>query len=156
MPWLVLRVAGREYALAVGNVREVLRMVALTPMPGACPWLAGLVNLRGQGVPVLDLRRRLGLPAVPASLDAVIVVVDVGDRPMGLLAEEVVEVLDLPARQLRATDPLAGSEHLFQAVAEAGERLILVLAPDRLGISLREAEVPESDHVAVEAVAEQG
>src|SRR5437660_1615747 len=73
--FVVFRLHAREYALPVGQVVEVLHMVAMTPLPEAPAWLPGLIDLRGQVIPILDLRTRLGLRPQAPDLDTAIVVV---------------------------------------------------------------------------------
>jgi purine-binding chemotaxis protein CheW len=130
--WLTFRLYGGEYALTVGDVVEVLSMVALAHMPEAQPWLAGMLNLRGRVVPVIDLRLRLDLPARPIGLDTPVVVAQWADRLVGLIVDEVTEVLTLAADALSAPDELAGAAHPVLAVARTAERLILLLDLQRL------------------------
>jgi purine-binding chemotaxis protein CheW len=146
--WVVLRLDSAEYALPVASVIEVLRMVALRPLPEAPAWVAGLLNLRGTAIVVLDLRQRLGLPPRPPDLNTPIVVLQTAGEPLGLIADEVVEIVALPPEGLKPADHLPGSGDLFAALAHAGERVLLVLRLDRLG---RFADVPASlgvTHVA--------
>jgi purine-binding chemotaxis protein CheW len=130
--WLVLCLDDREYALAVANVVEVLRMVAVTPLAEAPAWIAGVINLRGKGIVVADLRARLGLPLRAPDLDMHIVVVEAGGEPFGLIADDVVEILALPRAALSPADRLPGTPPLFAALAHAGERLIPVFDLERL------------------------
>src|SRR6516165_6066785 len=74
--WVVLSLDSHEYALPVQSVIEVLRMATLRPLPEAPPFIAGLLNLRGQGIVVLDLLKRLGLPAKEPDLNSQIVIVE--------------------------------------------------------------------------------
>jgi len=130
--WLTFRLGGGEYALAVADVREVLSMVALAQVPEAPPWLVGMLNLRGWVVPVLDLRLRLGLPARPIGLDTPVIVAQCVNRPVGLIVDEVTEVLTLAADALSAPDALAGEAHPILAVARTADRLILLLDLQRI------------------------
>lgn len=130
--WLTFRLSSGEYALEVGDVVEVLRMVALARMPEAPPWLAGLLNLRGRVIPVIDLRLRLGLPAQPIGLDTPIIVAQWAERPVGLIVDEVTEVLTLFSDALSAPDALTGADHPILAVARADGRLILLLDLKRI------------------------
>jgi purine-binding chemotaxis protein CheW len=125
--WLVFRLQGHDYALSIGEVIEVLRMVALTPMPESPAWLAGVVNLRGRIIPVIDLRRRLGLPSEAPGLSTPIIVTQTGGRPVGLIADSVSEVLALSADTMEQPDALTGNSRAVAAMARAGERLILAL-----------------------------
>lgn len=130
--WLTFRLSSGEYALEVGDVVEVLRMVALAPMPEAPPWLVGLLNLRGRVMPVIDLRVRLALPARPVGLDTPILVAQCAGRPVGLIADEVLEVLTLSSDALAAPDALAGAGHPILAVGRSDGRLILLLDLKRI------------------------
>lgn len=139
--WLTFRLHGGDYALAVGDVLEVLSMVALAHVPEAEPWLAGMLNLRGRVVPVIDLRRRLGLPARPIGLETPVIVAQCADRPVGLIVDEVIEVLTLAADALSAADELAGAAHPVLAIARTAERLILLLDLQRLCATAQQAEI---------------
>lgn len=130
--WLTFRLEGGEYALHIRDVIEVLSMVALAPMPQAQPWLAGMLNLRGRVMPVIDLRRRLGLAPRPYSLDTPIIVVRQANRPVGLIVDEAVEVLTLPDQALSDPDALAGPAHAVRAIARLADRLIMLLDLDRI------------------------
>jgi purine-binding chemotaxis protein CheW len=142
--WLVFQLQTHDYALPVGDVVEVLRMVALTPVPEAPPWLAGILNLRGRAIPVLDLRRRLvvGPPEAPG-LNTPIIVAHAAGRPVGLIADRVSEVIALPADAIEPPDALAGPGRAISGLAHAGDRLILVLDLPRLTAGLPSApELP--------------
>ncbi|MFZ1404781.1 MAG: chemotaxis protein CheW, partial [Anaerolineae bacterium] len=81
---VVFEVGQRAYALRVEQVIEVLRMVAIAPLPDTPPWLAGMLNFRGQVIPVMDLRTRLGAPRPQPDLNTPIMVVTTGERMAGL------------------------------------------------------------------------
>ena len=72
---VVLRLGDGEYGLVAGAVEQVVRMVAIRPVPEAPPWIAGVVNLRGRTTPMTDLRTRLGLHAGTHGLSDHIVIV---------------------------------------------------------------------------------
>jgi len=130
--WVILSLDSHEYALPVQSVIEVLRMATLRPLPEAPPFIAGLLNLRGQGIVVLDLRKRLGLSDKEADLDSQIVIVETNNGPLGLIADEVREIIPLPQSALESAGNLAGTSPMVTALAHFGERLILVLDLDRL------------------------
>src|SRR5437879_8289043 len=89
---VVVRAGGHAYGIPVAAVVEVTRMVALAPLPDSPPWVAGVVDLRGVPVPVVDLAARLGRTARAPALDRRIVVAgDPGDL-VGLIVDEVTGV----------------------------------------------------------------
>jgi purine-binding chemotaxis protein CheW len=125
---ILLRVDGREYALPLGCVVEVVRMAALAPLAQAPSHVLGLLDLRGRVVPVLDLRSRLGLPPAEPGLSTPICVVEAGGRAFGLVADAVIDVRPLgPLERLEvaADSPVAGVSHV-------GGRLVSLLDPERL------------------------
>jgi purine-binding chemotaxis protein CheW len=99
------RVAGEDFAVDIMRVREIMPPVPLTPVPEAPGHLAGVFRLRGEVVPVMDLRRRLGLPPGEATRRSKYVVVKVAGRLLGLMVDEVCEVLRLGRDELRPAPP---------------------------------------------------
>jgi purine-binding chemotaxis protein CheW len=127
---ILLCLEGHEYALPLGHVVEVVRMAALAPVPGAPPHVLGLLDLRGRVVPVLDLRRRLGLAPAEPGLSTPICVVEARGRGFGLVADAVTDVRPLlgPVERLDGApegSPVAG-------VAHVDGRLVSMLDPGRL------------------------
>jgi purine-binding chemotaxis protein CheW len=129
---VVFRIEKSEYALPVGNVGEILRMVAIAPVPEAPEWLAGVINLRGKVIPVIDLRTRLGLPAQPVGLNTPIIVAEHEGQMVGLVADSVAELLTVPLDAVEPPDARVGTANAVEAVARSGERLILILGLERV------------------------
>jgi len=128
---LTFRLEGREYAVPADDVVEVLRMVAVTPVPRAPPWVCGVLNYRGQVIRVVDARARLGLARRDPDLSTPIVVVRAGEQTAGVVVDEALDVLALPGG-LEYPDRVSGGSPAVSAVARRGQRLVLVLDPARL------------------------
>ena len=128
---VVLRLQGIEHAVPVEDVVEVLRMVAITPLAEAPPWLCGVIDLRGQVIPVVDLRRRLGMPQRAPDLSTPILVVRARGTTVGLVADEVVEVLTVPSVATSAAGAAASPSAVSSAIRHR-DRLLLLLDPGRL------------------------
>lgn len=113
---LLFTLEGQRYALPLEEVRELVRAVRLTPLPRAPAVVEGLVDLRGELLPVLDMRRRFRLPARPLSSADHLVVAQAGprrvalrvDRAEGLLALEP-GALDTSPRELPGVGYVAGA-----------------------------------------------
>ena len=129
---VVFRIDKSEYALPVSNVGEILRMVAIAPVPEAPEWLPGVINLRGKVIPVINLRKRLGLPEVEVGLNTPIVVAEHEGQMVGLVADAVTELLTVAADSVEPPDARVGSANAVEAVARSGERLILIFDLDRV------------------------
>lgn len=110
--FLTLTLAGERYALPVGRVREVLEPRHVTKIPCSAPYLKGIIDIRGSGVPVMDLRMRFGMSEAEASKETAIVVVENTDaesvKMVGLLTDAVHEVVELDSSELEAA-PRIGS-----------------------------------------------
>jgi purine-binding chemotaxis protein CheW len=112
------RIGGEDYAVDLMRVREIIHPLPITPVPRAPASVEGVVRLRGEVVPVLDVRKRLGVAASPPSRRTRFLIVNVARRRIGLVVDEVCEVLRLPRRELRPAPPLGedGAPRFFLGV----------------------------------------
>ncbi|WP_127126428.1 chemotaxis protein CheW [Georgenia sp. SYP-B2076] len=95
-------VGGNRYGVDVASVREAVRAPRRTPVPLAPPEVDGLANLRGQIVMRIDPRRRLQLPPRPAELRPMLIVAEANGETVGLLVDEVGDVVDVDPDQVKA------------------------------------------------------
>jgi purine-binding chemotaxis protein CheW len=93
---VVIRLGSGRYGIAAPDVAEVTALPVLTRVPGMPAWIPGVGNWRGHVLPLVDLRPLLGLPATPLPSSARIVVVAVDDIEVGLLAEAVTGLIEVP------------------------------------------------------------
>lgn len=124
---------GHCCGVAVERVQEVVPPQELTRVPLAPPAVRGLINLRGQIVTAIDLRRRLGLAETPPGRRSMNVVVSTGAEAMSLLVDDVGEVLEADESQFEpAPDPLRGpARELIRGAYKLDDRLLLLLDVDR-------------------------
>ncbi|MEW6542431.1 MAG: chemotaxis protein CheW [Nitrospirota bacterium] len=128
------RVGREEFAVDILSVQEINRMVEITKVPKAPSFVEGVINLRGRIIPVLDLRRRLGIPEAGRTAQSRIVVVNVGGRVIGLVVDAVSEVLRIPRSTIEpppSTGASAGAEFI-QGVGKINDRLLTLLDLKRL------------------------
>jgi purine-binding chemotaxis protein CheW len=125
MDVLVFEVGGLRYALPALEVREILRCVAIVPLPQAPSIIEGLINVRGTLVPVLDIRTRFRLPSKPAAHTDHLVLAWAGrlvairaDRALGLVGVEPADVED-PATLVSGAEYVSG-------VAKLADGLVLI------------------------------
>ncbi len=118
------RVGGEEYVVDLRRVREVSKPVGIRPVPRAPEFIEGVADLRGEIVPVVDVRRRLGLAAGPAERSTRFLVVHVGRRVVALVVDAVLEVMRVPRGSIRPASGLAGPDapRLFLGVCGGFER----------------------------------
>jgi purine-binding chemotaxis protein CheW len=137
---LTFGLADREYAFPVGDVAEVVQMVAVTPLPEGLPWVVGMLNYRGRVVPVVDGRTRLGMPRRDWNLSTPMIVVATGGRAAALVVDEALEVLALPAEAVEPAEDAAGPAASVSAIARHGRRLILLLDAAWIGASVADRD----------------
>lgn len=137
--YVVFCVGSAEYVLPAEGTLQLESYAGATRVPGSAPHVAGLVQVRGQLVPVVDLRARFGLPPTELTLDARVVVVEAGGRLVGLLAERAREVVRLSPEQLKPPPGLVAEQSggFVTAVAQLGTRLLMRLDFDKV---IREEE----------------
>ena len=143
---VLFRLGEADYALPLDRVVEVLRMVAITPVPESPRAVAGVIDLRGRVIPVLDLRRRLGMPDRAYDLRTPILVAEDERRVVGLVADEVVQMLPVPAEAIDGPETLGRPAAAVEAVARPGGRLVLVLDLAAVCDVLDEVVIPDLGH----------
>jgi purine-binding chemotaxis protein CheW len=133
--------AGEEYGVDVRLVQEIIRLAEITQVPRAPQFVKGVINLRGRIVPVIDLKRKLGLGEVEPTRQSRIVVVKVRDRLMGLLVDGASQVLKVPLSVIEAApeEVVEIDASYIRGVAKLETRLIILLDLYKvLSIELRE------------------
>ena len=127
------------FGLDVLKVQEIVRFQPLTRVPLAHRVVRGLINLRGQIVTALDLRRRLDLPDRDEEYEPVNVVVQTDDGAVSLLVDEIGDVLEVSKEQFeRSPETLQGpARELIQGAYKLPDRLLVILDPELI-VSLPE------------------
>jgi purine-binding chemotaxis protein CheW len=131
---VVFVLASEEFACNIADVREVLKMIRVTPLPRSLDFVEGVINLRGEVIPVIDLRKRFGLPAVDRTDESRIIIVEVEERMVGLTVDSVSEVIRLNNKQIQeAPNQVAGEQtNLIMGVGKIDERMLIILNLERI------------------------
>lgn len=124
---------GQSFGIAVEHVQEIIRSQKTTRVPLAPPAVRGLINLRGQIVAAIDLRRRLGLPERPGCEPPINVVVRTDDGAASLLVDDIGDVLPVSAAAFEPPPPtLAGpARELIRGAVKLESTLLLILDVER-------------------------
>ncbi len=127
--WVTFRLGEETYGINVAQVKEVLRLTEIAPVPGAPDYVIGIINLRGNVVTVIDTRCRFGLPPIESSDSSRIVIIEVEGQVVGVLVDSVAEVVDLPASAIEMAPNVGNddsSKYIQGVTSRDGELLILV------------------------------
>ncbi len=133
--WLRLRCGAQAYALELLKVQEVVLPVPLLPLRGTSPAMLGIMNLRGQVVPVMDLGIHLGSSAAGNDANTRIVVLEENGETMGLRVSAVEDVANLTDSQIEPPDTARIcqiSNDLFRGVARGGAQPMILLDATQL------------------------
>ena len=122
---VVFSLDGQLYGIRLSTVSRVVGAVELTHLPGGPEIVMGVINLGGQIIPVVNLRRRFHLPERGLEVTDQLIVASDGGRILALVVDGVVGVRELSDREVSAVTILAGLEHL-EGVAKTDEGLVLI------------------------------
>jgi len=136
---VIFKLSGEEYGCDIDRVKEVLKMVKITPLPETLDFIEGVINLRGEVIPVLDLRKRIGLEKEQSFDNSSIVIVETAKNTAGLIVDSVTEVLNIEEKNVHESTGEQGGKKakLIEGVGKADERLLLIL-------NLNEVITPEA------------
>jgi purine-binding chemotaxis protein CheW len=130
---VVFRIGSQPFAVNIFQVERVLRYQEPTPLPHAPAFLEGIFPHGGRAVPLVDLRRRLGLPA-PVREDTRVIILTLDIGPVGIAVDAVLAVRKVPASAIAPPGSLVKglAAQFIQGVVVADGRTIVILAPARL------------------------
>lgn len=131
------KVAGEEFAVDIMQVQEIVRLAKVTKVPHAPAFVEGVVNLRGNVLPVIDLRKRVHLPEKDYNDSTRVVVVDQEGRKTGIIVDSVSEVLAVKKEAIEPAPEITRStygDHFIEGVGKLhnGERMFLLLRTHEL------------------------
>ena len=123
------KIGYEEFGIDILNVKEINRMVNITKVPNSPVFVEGIINLRGQVIPVVSLRTKLGMPKKDYDKDTRIVVVDIEGRTVGFLVDAVSEVLRIPKNITEAPPEITAGKNseYITAVGKLEDRLLTLL-----------------------------
>jgi len=127
-------VGSEQYGLELMNVKEIIRMRDATWLPQSPSCVKGIINLRGDIVPIVDLRERLGLEHSQATPATRVIVVDMEGQHVGLVVDAASQVVRMAADQFEAPPPMTNgeSQKFISLVGKAGQDLIVMLNLEHL------------------------
>src|SRR5438067_6033582 len=131
---VVFQLGAELYGVEIARVHEIIRLQTVTRVPRAPSFVEGVINLRGRVIPVVDMRRRFGLPTAEHTRATRIVVVEIGDQVVGIIVDGVSEVLRVTSGTIEPPSPVVAgldSEYIH-GIAKLPERLVILLDLERI------------------------
>lgn len=127
-------ISEEEFGVDILKVQEIIRTMEITRVPRAPEFVEGVINLRGKVIPIIDLRRRFGLPTRDHDQHTRIIVIEISNMIVGFVVDSVSEVLRIPEGTVEPPPPVVSgleSEYI-SGVGKLEDRLLILLDLDRL------------------------
>jgi purine-binding chemotaxis protein CheW len=134
LQWVTFRLENESYGINVMQVQEVLRYTEIAPVPGAPPYVLGIINLRGNVVTVIDTRSRFALPNAETTDQTRIVIIEAENQVVGILVDAVAEVVYLRQSEIETTPNVGNDESakFIQGVCHKNDELLILVDLEKL------------------------
>ena len=123
-----------EYGVNILNVQEIKVLTDITRVPFAPDYIKGVINLRGSVLPVIDLKRRIGLEGAPYTDATRIIIMKIGEFSIGMIVDAVTEVLTISGRDINPAKDVSDStsNRFVSSIGNIDARLIIMLNLDEI------------------------
>lgn len=127
--YLTFYLEGETFAFEISGVREIIAMMKITPVPRTPHHIKGVMNLRGNIIPIVDLRTKFGLPEKEPEMYTAIVIMQQGDHQLGFIVDRVEEVAGIAEDRFREAPQFGSSvdTSFIDRVAQIEEQVIFIL-----------------------------
>jgi purine-binding chemotaxis protein CheW len=138
-------IGSEEFGVEISCVHEINRMLQITKVPNAPQYVTGIINLRGRIIPVIDLRKRLGLPPKEHDNNTRIIVIEINGKTVGFTVDAVKEVIRIP-QNITETPPeltTGVNSEFIKAVGKLEDRLLILLDLNKIFSTEQEKVISE-------------
>jgi purine-binding chemotaxis protein CheW len=127
--YLGFRLDEETFGFELLSVREIIRLIDVTPIPRAPFYIRGIINLRGKIIPVVDLRQKFGLPGRPDTDVSCIIVVDIGNTETGVVVDRVASVLSFDEGEIERSPTFSdtGETDYILGIGKREDRVVVLL-----------------------------
>ena len=123
--YIVVQIGNEKYGIDIGYIDNIVRMQKITRVPKAQTYIRGVINLRGEIVPVMSIRRKMGLDDdIITNASRIIILKIVEKGSIGIIVDEVREVITLNVAEIDKTSARAGKDSFINGIGKNGEQLI--------------------------------
>lgn len=132
MHLLCFDLADKEYAVNIESVREVRRVKQVTPIPKALDFIEGVISLKGRVVPIINLRKKLGLPSVKSTSFNRVLITESNNHVLGIAVDSVLGVTAIDKANMEPPDEVLKKAEYLIGVGKIAKRLILIIDIEKL------------------------
>jgi purine-binding chemotaxis protein CheW len=156
---VAFRLEQQTYTLPIEPIAQIIDMVAITPIPQLDQVVEGVINVHGEAVAVVKLRRHFGLDDAPLQLNTPILLTHIGELKVGLIVDEVTNVFNLPPEQIVQLGEILpeelGDAPIFHGLTYVADDAMLMLDPDQLFRPDQLEILAKASHLLQEAIADK-
>ncbi|MDY0395748.1 chemotaxis protein CheW [Virgibacillus halophilus] len=129
LKYIVFQLHDQSYGVDVGQVLSIERMEEITPVPKTSEFIKGIINLRGETIPIIDLKERLALETSNPTEENRILIVSVDDTQVGFIVDAATDVLDINDELVESAPRMVGDlkGDFMKGVAKLSDRLLILL-----------------------------
>jgi len=151
-------VGDEEYGLDILRVKEVIRIRDITRLPRVPSFVKGIINLRGDVIPIIDLRDKFGLENREYTDMTRVIVVDIDEKLVGMVVDAASQVVRIPTDQIEPPPPIVGglSAEYVRGVGKLDERLVILLNIDRILTQEEKVELEKMEQSMQKAAGSNG
>jgi len=135
--YVLFAIDGQRFALRLEDVRRVVRMVQLTAVPEAPSYIAGMINVQGELLPVVNTRRRFRLRERELSINDHLIIATGRGRTVVLIADAVIGVIEEPEESITPAESVIPGVDLVDGMLKTKDGIVLLHDPDTLGLDWR-------------------
>ncbi len=127
-------VGKEDYGVHIGQVQEIIRMTNITHLPQTESYVKGVINLRGNIIPIIDMRTKFNMDSLDYSELTRVIVVNMSDKLVGMVVDSVARVLELPEKEIEeAPEIIHGlSREYIDGIGKLDEKMIIILKVDKV------------------------
>ena len=131
---VAFKLRDEEYGVSILNVQEIKDLTDITRVPYAPDYIKGVINLRGSVLPVIDLKRRIGLADMPYTSSTRIVIMKIEEISIGMIVDAVTEVLTIGEDHIEPAKTISNSEinKYISGIGNINDRLVIMLNLDEI------------------------
>lgn len=129
----VFSLGAEKYAVNIAVIKEIIRPLKITPLPGSPGFIEGVISIRGEVIPVIEMRKRFDVQGEREAPPRMIIV-KVEDQWVGMIVDSVTEVIRIPANEIKAPPRVMGGESTkyINGVCRQGDDLVVLLNLDEI------------------------
>jgi len=129
LQYVTFLVAGETYGVSVNKVQSITEMVDITYVPHSRSFIEGVINLRGSVVPVINMRKKFNIPVKEYDLFTVILIVEVKERLVGMIADSVSDVVSIPVSGIQKDIQFSAKvdSASIEGIGQIGDQLVVLL-----------------------------